>query len=144
MAHPDAGDHASSDLGRATAGGPERRIPKVRAGSFFPSLLERRRRVDQALFAVVMVLSHRLAPVLRGWVNYFRHGTSKATFDYLRHYAWRRVIVWLRRKHPRATGKWLRRHHRPGRWPTDGATRLATERDILRQAAKYFAGETRW
>jgi putative transposase len=32
----------------------ELRIPKLRAGSFFPSLLERRRRVDQALFAVVM------------------------------------------------------------------------------------------
>ena len=30
------------------------RIPKLRTGSFFPSLLERRRRIDQALFAVVM------------------------------------------------------------------------------------------
>ena len=30
------------------------RIPKLRTGSFFPSLLERRRRVDQALFAVIM------------------------------------------------------------------------------------------
>ena len=29
-------------------------IPKLRAGSFLPSLLERRRRIDQALFAVVM------------------------------------------------------------------------------------------
>ena len=29
-------------------------ITKLRQGSFFPSLLERRRRVDQALFAVVM------------------------------------------------------------------------------------------
>src|SRR4051794_14380149 len=37
-----------------TAGDLELRIPKLRAGSFFPSLLERRRRVDQALFAVVM------------------------------------------------------------------------------------------
>src|SRR4051812_41164658 len=37
-----------------TAGDPELRIPKLRAGSFFPSLLERRRRVDQALFAVIM------------------------------------------------------------------------------------------
>ena len=36
------------------AGDLELAIPKVRAGSFFPSLLERRRRVDQALFAVVM------------------------------------------------------------------------------------------
>ncbi|MDQ2849236.1 MAG: IS256 family transposase, partial [Actinomycetota bacterium] len=37
-----------------TAGDLELRIPKLRRGSFFPSLLERRRRVDQALFAVVM------------------------------------------------------------------------------------------
>lgn len=36
------------------AGDLELRIPKLRAGSFFPSLLERRRRIDQALFAVVM------------------------------------------------------------------------------------------
>src|SRR5699024_6394906 len=37
-----------------TAGDLDLRIPKQRVGSFFPSLLERRRRVDQALFAVVM------------------------------------------------------------------------------------------
>jgi transposase-like protein len=36
------------------AGDVELRIPKLRTGSFFPSLLERRRRIDQALFAVVM------------------------------------------------------------------------------------------
>src|SRR3954468_2771371 len=36
-----------------TAGDLELRIPKLRTGSFFPSLLERRR-VDQALFAVIM------------------------------------------------------------------------------------------
>jgi putative transposase len=30
------------------------KIPKLRAGSFFPSILERRRRIDRALFAVVM------------------------------------------------------------------------------------------
>ncbi|MCX5215895.1 IS256 family transposase [Kitasatospora sp. NBC_00240] len=29
-------------------------IPKLRAGSFFPALLERRRRIDQALYAVIM------------------------------------------------------------------------------------------
>ena len=29
-------------------------IPKLRSGSFFPSLLERRRRIDQALYAVIM------------------------------------------------------------------------------------------
>jgi pimeloyl-ACP methyl ester carboxylesterase len=43
-----------SDLLSTTAGDLELRIPKLRTGSFFPSLLKRRRRVDQALFAVVM------------------------------------------------------------------------------------------
>jgi putative transposase len=37
-----------------TAGDLELSIPKLRQGSFFPALLERRRRVDQALYAVVM------------------------------------------------------------------------------------------
>ena len=36
------------------AGDLQLRIPKLRTGTFFPSLLERRRWVDQALFAVVM------------------------------------------------------------------------------------------
>jgi putative transposase len=39
-----------------TAGDLDLRIPKLRTGSFFPSLLERRRRVDQALFAVVFAV----------------------------------------------------------------------------------------
>ena len=46
-----APDHA---ILTTTAGDLELRIPKLRTGSFFPSLLERRRRIDQALFAVVM------------------------------------------------------------------------------------------
>src|SRR3954453_16797263 len=37
-----------------TAGDLERRTPKLWVGSFFPSLNERRQRVGQALFAVVM------------------------------------------------------------------------------------------
>ncbi|MGW3142121.1 transposase [Streptomyces sp. NPDC001139] len=36
------------------AGDLDLKIPKVRTGSSFPSLLERRRRIDRALFAVVM------------------------------------------------------------------------------------------
>ncbi|MEV6110916.1 IS256 family transposase [Streptomyces sp. NPDC051940] len=36
------------------AGDVELAIPKLRAGSFFPSLLERRRRIDRALYAVIM------------------------------------------------------------------------------------------
>ncbi len=33
------------------AGDVELRIPKLRKGTFFPSILERRRRIDRALFA---------------------------------------------------------------------------------------------
>jgi transposase-like protein len=50
-----------------TAGDLELRIPKLRAGSFFPSVLEPRRRIDQALFAVVM--------------EAFLHGVSTRTVD---------------------------------------------------------------
>ena len=36
------------------AGDIDLKIPKLRKGSFFPSILERRRRIDQALYAVVI------------------------------------------------------------------------------------------
>ena len=38
------------------AGDLELRIPKLRSGSFFPSLLEPRRRIDRALWAVVRMV----------------------------------------------------------------------------------------
>ncbi len=50
-----------------TAGDLDLRIPRLRAGSFFPSLLERRRRVDQSLFAVIM--------------EAYLHGTSTRKVD---------------------------------------------------------------
>jgi transposase-like protein len=37
-----------------TAGDLQLQVPKLRTGSFFPSLLERRMRVDQSLVAVIM------------------------------------------------------------------------------------------
>jgi putative transposase len=49
------------------AGDLELRIPKLRSGSFFPALLERRRRVDQCSFAVVM--------------EAYLHGTSTRKVD---------------------------------------------------------------
>jgi putative transposase len=41
-------------LAATRAGDIELRIPKLRKGSFFPAILEPRRRIDQALYAVVM------------------------------------------------------------------------------------------
>jgi transposase-like protein len=49
------------------AGDLELKIPRLRAGSFFPSLLERRRRVDQSLFAMIM--------------EAYLHGTSTRKVD---------------------------------------------------------------
>jgi putative transposase len=51
---PTSATDTAAGLLSTTAGDLELRIPTLRTGSFFPSLLERRRRVDQALFAVVM------------------------------------------------------------------------------------------
>src|SRR3954465_5134292 len=58
--------HRSKTL-TTTAGDLELRIPKLRTGSFFPSLLERRRRVDQSLFAVI--------------TEAYLHGTSTRKVD---------------------------------------------------------------
>jgi RNA-directed DNA polymerase len=79
---------------------------------------------QQAYNQPLAVLLYRLAPVVRGWVNYFRHGVSKATFDYVRAFTWRRVIAWLRHKHSRANWKWLRRRYLPRWWPTDGDVQM--------------------
>jgi putative transposase len=46
--------HRAPRLLATQAGDVELRIPKLRKGSFFPSILEPRRRIDQALYAVVM------------------------------------------------------------------------------------------
>lgn len=46
-------DHREKTLATQT-GDLDLAIPKLRSGSFFPSLLERRRRIDEALYAVIM------------------------------------------------------------------------------------------
>ena len=78
----------------------------------------------QGLNLPLALLLDRLAPILRGWTNYFKHGVSKATFDYLRRFTWHRVLLWIRRKHRHANWKWIRRRYLPGWWPTDGNATL--------------------
>lgn len=71
------------------------------------------RTINQSL----SVLLHRLNPILRGWVNYHRHGAASKTFAYLSAYTWRRVWLWLRNKHPKATVAELRRRYLRKWWP---------------------------
>ena len=65
----------------------------------------------------LVLLIRRLNPVLRGWVNYHRHGASSKTFAYLSAYTWRRVWLWLRKKHRKVNTKDLRRRYLNGWWP---------------------------
>lgn len=49
-------------------------IPKVRTGSFFPSLLERRRRIDQALYGVIMEMHDE-------WIAFPRRYLPEGSMD---------------------------------------------------------------
>jgi RNA-directed DNA polymerase len=62
----------------------------------------------------LVVLLHRLNPVLRGWTTYHRHGAAAKTFSYLEAYTWRRIWRWLRHKHPKARVKDLKRRYFQG------------------------------
>jgi RNA-directed DNA polymerase len=81
----------------------------------------------------------RLAPILRGWTNYFKHGVSKATFDYLRRFTWRRVVLWIRRKHRPASWKWIRRRYLPEWWPRDGEVTMFDPGKVTVSRYRYRA-----
>jgi RNA-directed DNA polymerase len=59
----------------------------------------------------------RLAQIMRGWSNYFRHAVAKNAFRRLAHFVWNRVARWLRTLH-RWTWKDFRRRFTTthGRW----------------------------
>ena len=81
------------------AGDVELRIPKLREGSFFPALLEPRRRIDRALLAVVM--------------EAYVHGTPPA-----RSTTWSRPWAWTpaspRVRSPGSVASWTERWRRSG------------------------------
>jgi RNA-directed DNA polymerase len=59
----------------------------------------------------------RLAQIMRGWSNYFRHAVAKHTFGRLAHFAWWRVARWLRRLHRWGWKDFRRRFTTPqGQW----------------------------
>ena len=85
------------------AGDVELRIPKLREGSFFPALLEPRRRIDRALLAVVM--------------EAYVHGTStRKVDDLVKALAWTAASPSPRSpgSAPNSTARWP--PSGPGRW----------------------------
>jgi RNA-directed DNA polymerase len=52
-------------------------------------------------------LARILNPKIRGWANYHRHASSKATFQRLDHLIFRLLWRWARRRHPKKNRHWL-------------------------------------
>ena len=66
----------------------------------------------------------RLNRSLRGWANYFRHGSSSRHFQQIDYHAWKRIGAWIRRKrNPISWGEVRRGFTGPGsRFACNGVT----------------------
>ncbi len=49
----------------------------------------------------------RLNPMIRGWVNYHRHGSSSQTFSYVDHRLWHMLWRWAKRRHSNKPRRWI-------------------------------------
>lgn len=70
------------------------------------------------------LLFRQLNSMVRGWAQYFRHGSSSAAYQNLQNYLWWRVWAWLKKKHPRSGKKWIIRRYYNGWWPEYNGVRL--------------------
>ena len=57
-----------------------------------------------------------LNPVIRGWANYYRHGTSKKTFDKADHRTWQKLWTWAIRRHPKKSKQWIKDRYFANDW----------------------------
>lgn len=53
----------------------------------------------------------KLNPIIRGWVNYFRTGTSKETFGKLDNWTFYKEVRFVKRTHPTKPKKWQQRKY---------------------------------
>lgn len=49
-----------------------------------------------------------LNPMIRGWVNYYRHSNASRTFRYIGHRNWQMLWYWAKRRHPNKSTKWVK------------------------------------
>jgi len=52
-------------------------------------------------------LIRTLNPVIRGWANYHRHVSAKATFEQVDHEIWQALWRWAKRRHPNKGSNWI-------------------------------------
>ena len=53
-------------------------------------------------------LIKRLNPMIRGWVNYHKHGASKKTFSKVNEQIWLAIWKWCKRRHPKKGKQWIK------------------------------------
>lgn len=79
--------------------------PSARAVKTFYAGL--RQVVRKRLHLDPATLIRTLNPKIRGWANYHRHASSKATFQHLDHLIFRLLWQWARRRHPKKNRHWI-------------------------------------
>jgi putative transposase len=111
------------------AGDLQLRIPKLRVGLFFPSLLDRRRRVDQALFAVVMeaylhgVSTRKVDDLVRPSVSPPASARARSAGS---------ALIWTTRWQRSGAARWPRRPTRTSSWTRPTARPELTTRSCPR------------
>lgn len=80
----------------------------------------------------------RVNAVIRGWCNYFRHGSSKRTFSYLGHYVWHRLYWWLRKRHGGMSWRKIRTRLLDNGWE------ISAQGTVLLDAASIPVTRYRW
>ncbi len=83
------------------------------------------------------VLFHRLNRTVRGWAQYFRHGSSSAAYHDIGHYLWWRVWGWMRDKHPRTRRRELFRRYHVDRKPEYAGVQLYNPASMRIQRYRY-------
>ena len=72
-----------------------------------------------------------LAPLIRGWTAYYRHGASKHVFHSSDHHVQAKLWRWAKRRHPTKSAAWVRSRYFDHGWNlVDGRAKLARHDDV--------------
>jgi RNA-directed DNA polymerase len=115
------------------------------AKSNFKALRDKTRLcIQSALGLSQETLLLKLNPLIRGWANYYRHGTSKRTFQRLDYHVFWQLWRWAKRRHSEKSAVWKRRKYFSAtgqRWLF--SVRLPKERGQSQVLTLYKAASTR-
>ena len=72
-----------------------------------------------------------LNAIIRGWTNYYRHGTSKAIFNKVRHRLFQMLWRWANRRHRNKSRRWIRRRYFREDWAFHEKGAVLLRHDIV-------------